>query len=100
MRIIAEIADEIAPAHIEHGTDGNEGAESDHLAQGPIEHRGAERPRLADEGDIAAPRDAAGKRGVDATDGVHHAQAIGADEPQVSPARMRQYLTFQFRPCG
>ena len=33
-RVVAEVVDEIAPAHIEHGADGDEGAEADVLPAG------------------------------------------------------------------
>src|ERR1019366_9682414 len=38
--IIPEVADEVAPADVEHGTDGNECTETDHFPQRPVEHGG------------------------------------------------------------
>ena len=64
----------------------------------PVEHRGAERAGLADEGDVAAAGDAGGEGGVDAADGVHHAEAVGADQAHVAAAGMCQQLAFEFNP--
>ena len=93
--IVAEVADEVAPAHVEHRADGHEGAEADHFPQRPVEHGGAEGAGLADEGDVAAAGDAGGEGGVDAADGVHHAEAVRADEAHVAAPGMGQQLALE-----
>ena len=66
----------------------------------PVEHGGAERAGLADEGDVAAAGDAGGEGGVDAADGVHHAQAVRADEAHVAAPGMGQHLALEFSARG
>ena len=44
VRIVAEVGDQIAPADIQHGAQGDEGAEADVFLQAPIENGGAEAP--------------------------------------------------------
>ena len=84
LRIVAEVVDQVAPVHVEHGTDGHEGAEADILPQAPVEHCSAERATLADESHVTGPGDSVGEGRVQAADRIHRAQAVGADEPHLA----------------
>src|SRR5690606_7496090 len=77
--IVTKVIDQIAPAHIEHGADRNEGAKADVLLQTPIENRGTERTTLADKRYITWSGNRACKGGVQTTSWVHQAQTVGAD---------------------
>jgi hypothetical protein len=61
VRIVSQIIDEVAPVHVQHRADRDEGTEADVLAQAPVEDGGAQRAALADEAHTAAPGDRAGK---------------------------------------
>ncbi len=52
--------------------------------QAPVEDRGAQRAALADEGHVAGTRDGVSEGGVQAAQRIHHAQAVGADEPHLA----------------
>ena len=39
--IVAQVVDQVAPVHVEHGADGDEGTEAHVLAQTPVEDGGA-----------------------------------------------------------
>jgi hypothetical protein len=58
----------------------------------PIEHRGDERARLRDEGDVAGDRIGVGKGGVQAQPRRHQADAVGAEQPQQVRPGCRQGL--------
>ncbi len=64
--VFAEEGEEIAPADVEHGAGGNDGAEADVLGEAPIENGGEERAALAEEGDAAGAGDVVGEGGVEA----------------------------------
>ena len=83
-RIVAEVVDQVAPVHVEHRADGDEGAEADVLAQAPVQHRRAQGSALAEEGDVARPRNAVRKGRVKPLTGIHHAQAVGADHAHLA----------------
>src|SRR4029078_13524729 len=78
--IVAQVMDEVAPAHIEHRTDGDEGAESDIRFEAPVQNRGAERATLADEPDVPAPRHSFREGRVQAAIGRHDPKAIRTDD--------------------
>ena len=90
-------SNEVAPADIEHGADGNEGAETDHFALAPVENRGAERAALADEGDAAGTGDFGGEGGIQTDVGVHQSETIRSDNAEVVLAGLGQDGLFQRR---
>ncbi len=79
-RIVAEVGNQIAPAHVQHGTNRDERAETNHRLQRPIQHGGTERAALADERQVSGTRHGMREGGVEAGDRVHYAQAVGADQ--------------------
>src|SRR5207237_10676079 len=95
-RVVAEIIDQVAPAHVEHGSDRHEGAEAHLLFLAPIQNGSAECAALADEGDVSRAGDVSGKRCVEAADGIHHAQAVGTDQTQAAALYAFQDLALQF----
>ena len=94
VRIVAEMINQIAPVHIGHGTDGNEGAEPELGRPAPIENRSAERAALTDESDIAGQRERLCERRVQTDVRQHHADAIRPDDPHL-PASFENLL-FEF----
>ena len=52
--IVAEVVDQVAPADVQHGADGDEGAEADHLPQAPVQDGRAERAALAEKATLPA----------------------------------------------
>ena len=79
-RVVAEIIDEVAPAHVEHGADRNEGAEAHLLFLAPIQNRGAQGAALANESDVSGAGDVDREGGVEPADRIHHSQAIGPNQ--------------------
>ncbi len=93
--IVAQIVNEVAPVHIQHGADGDEVTEADVLLQAPVQDGGAERAALADEADVAAAGDGGGEGGVKAGYGAHHAQAVRADDAHIAAAGMLEDLALE-----
>src|SRR5690606_33539162 len=93
--IVTKVIDQIAPAHIEHGADRNEGAKADVLLQTPIENRGTERTTLADKRYITWSGNRACKGGVQTTSWVHQAQTVGADDAHIATASLFEYLALK-----
>ena len=58
---------------------------------------GAEGTALADEADVAGPRHAFGKGGVEAGQWTHDAQAVGADNAHLRTAGAPQNFRFELR---
>ena len=65
VRIVAEMVDQIPPAHIEHRAEGGKHAEADVFLQAPVQNRRAERAALADEGHAAGSRHVRREGGVE-----------------------------------
>ena len=82
--IAAEVVHQVAPVDVEHGADGDEGAEADILAQAPIEHGGTKCAALADEGDVARPRHGVREGRVQAAHRIHHAQTVRTDQAHLA----------------
>ena len=95
--IVAEVVDQVAPAHVHHRADRNERAEAHHFLEAPVQHRGAQRAALADEAHRAGPRDGGGEGGVQAGERAHHAQAVGADDADAGGPRLFQQLALERR---
>ena len=93
--IVAELVDKIAPADIKHRAERHESAEADILAQAPIQHGGAERAALAEEGHPAGLGHAGRKRGVQLRARRHDTEAIRADDPDASLPGGREDLLLQ-----
>ena len=84
-RIVAEVVDQVAPVHVEHRADGDEGAEADVLAQAPVEDRGTQRAALADESRRCPGRaTVCAKVAFRPLSRIHHAQAVGPDQPHLA----------------
>src|SRR5581483_1599024 len=83
-RVIAEVADEVAPVDVEHRADGNEGAEADHFLDAPVEHGRTKRAALADERDVARTRDSVREGSIQALDRVHDPEAVWADDAHLA----------------
>ena len=73
VRIIAKMINQIAPAHVEHGTERDERTKTDVLLQAPVEDCRAKRAALADETDAPRLRHVRRKRRVKFCAGNHHA---------------------------
>ena len=100
LRVVAQVINQVAPVDIEHGADGDEGAEADVFAQAPVENGGAEGAALAEEADGAGLGDGAGEGGVEAGLRHHDAQAVGADEAHLALARFRDDLPLELDARG
>ena len=96
----AEVGEEIAPADVEHGAGGNDGAEADVFGETPIENGGEERAALAEESDAAGAGDVLGEGGVEAEPRVHDAEAVGADEARGTLAELRLDFFFEGNAFG
>ncbi len=92
--IIAQVMDQIAPADIQHRTDGDKGSETHILLEAPVKNGRAQRAALTDEANLAGARNGVGKGGVHAAQAVHHTQAVGADDAHLV-ARLRHDLRLQ-----
>ena len=93
--IVAQVVDEVAPVDVQHGADGDEGAEADVFLEAPVQDGGTECAALADEAHVAGPRHALGERGVEARERAHDAEAVGADDAHLCAAGDLQDLLFQ-----
>ena len=89
------MADEIAPADIEHGADRDKGAEAHALAEAPVEDGGAKRTALTEKGHTSGLRHGGGKGGVQLRVRCHEAEAVRADEAYAAFPRLRQHLLLQ-----
>src|SRR6202035_3350570 len=89
--------EETPPPDAEHRADREEAAEPDVLAKAPVEHRGAQCAALTDEADGARPRHRRRKRGVEAGDRAHDAEAVRADEAHRPAAGFLEDLLLQRR---
>src|SRR5690606_886725 len=96
MWVIAEIIDEVAPIHIQHRADGNEGTKANVFSEAPIEDGGAERATLADETHASASRDGAGESRVQTSGWAHHTEAVRSNDAHLAAAGMFHDLTFKF----
>ena len=81
-RIVSQVVDEVPPVHVKHRSDGDKGAETDKLAQAPIEDCGAERAALAYEADTTGERHLTGESGIETGDRIHQTQAIRPDDAE------------------
>jgi hypothetical protein len=93
--IVAQVVDEIAPAHIAHGTYGDEGAKADFFRDAPIEHCGTEGTALADKAHTSRKRHAMSEGSIQAADGAHDAETVGADDAHATPPCLLQNSLFQ-----
>src|SRR5690606_3218013 len=94
--IVSDVIDQVAEVDIEHGADGDEGAEADLFADAPVEHGSAKRAALADECDVAGAGHHAAECCVQSGDRVHHAEAVGTDDPHAPATGMSKNLPFEF----
>ena len=93
--VVPQIIDQVPPIDIQHGTDGNKSAETDMFLKTPVEDGGAKRPALADKTDIPRSRNFAGEGGVKPGQRVHHPEAVGTDDPHLSPPGFFENLLFE-----
>ena len=91
----AEEGEQVAPAHVEHRTRGNDGAETHLLGETPVENRRQQRAALAEKRDVAWPRDILGKRGIQSNQGIHHPQTIRSDQSSRAAFQFRLDLFFE-----
>ena len=89
---------QIAPAHVEHGTERDERTKTDVLLQAPVEDCRAKRAALADETDAPRLRHVRRKRRVKFCAGNHHTQTVRPDDADARLVRLLQNLTFEFDP--
>src|SRR5690606_30978049 len=94
-RVVPEVLDQIAPAHVQHAARGNDAAEADLLALAPVEDRREERPALTDERDVPRASHAARERRVQPPQRVHDAEAVRTDDPHAPAPRLRQHLRLE-----
>ncbi len=73
--------DQLTDRNVQHVADRDEMGEPHLVLERPIEHRGAKRSRLRDEGQASRRRHRVGKAGVELEGRDHHAQAVRADDP-------------------
>ena len=97
--VVAEVVDQVAPSHVEHGTHRDERAEADHLGDAPVENRGTERAALADEGDAAGTRNGLSPGGVESLERVHDADAVGTDDAHAASLEPLLDLVFELLPA-
>src|SRR5260370_7891121 len=83
IRIVPEIIDQVAPAHVQHRTHRDEGAEAYKLAKTPIENGRAQRPALADEGDVAGARHGPGAIPFQTPQAAHDSSAVRPHHPRL-----------------
>jgi len=96
-RVVAQVVDQVAPVDIQHRADGDEMAEADVFLQAPVQDGGAQRAALADEANATQAGHPGGEGGVQAADGTHHAQAVGADDAHPAAPRDLEDLLLQGR---
>jgi hypothetical protein len=89
-RVVAEVGDQVAPAHVEHGAERHDGAEADLLADAPVEDRGQQRAALAHEADGPGRGDPRRERGVEPVRGTHDAEAVRPNDPHAVRPRRRE----------
>src|SRR5437764_15465894 len=82
MRVSPEKVDDVAEVDIGGVAERDEMAEPDILAVRPVEDHGAERARLADEGNAALFRAGMGEAGIEADAGYEQADAVRAKHAQ------------------
>ncbi len=96
--IVAQVVDQVAPAHVQHRADRDKGAEANVLLQAPIQYCGAQCAALADEPHLAPARHGAGKGGVQPAQRRHHPQAVRPDDAHVAASGVLHDLPFQLCP--
>ncbi len=99
-RVVSEVVDDVAPAHVEHRAERDDRAEADLLAGAPVENGREERAALAHEADGPGCGDPRRERRVEAGRGAHHAEAVRPDDSHPVGACRREDLALQLRPFG
>src|SRR5579864_2137218 len=97
MGIVAKMIDEIAPADVEHGACGDDGAEADVFTLAPVEDGSLQRAALAQECDAAFLGQRLCEGGIQADGWIHESHTVGSNQSQGSAAQMFFYFFFQFR---
>ena len=92
VRIAAQIVEYVAEIRVDGIAHGDEVRKADAARPRPIEHRRAQRARLAGEGDIAGQGGQVGKTGVQPRAGDQQAQAVRPQNAHAVLARGRQDL--------
>src|ERR1043165_2960191 len=95
MRVVTQIVDQIPPADIEHGTNGNESAEANIFAETPIENGRTQCAALTDETHITRAGHAGSEGCIQSRMGRHYPQAIGTDDAYLSAPGLSKNLLFQ-----
>jgi len=93
--IVAQILDQVTPAHIEHRSDRYESAEADIFPLAPVEDGGTNGPALADQPEMSRAGHGTGEGGVQTRVRAHHAQAVGPDQADVATSRFAQNFPLQ-----
>ena len=95
-RIVPEIGDDVSPTDVEHGPERHDRTETDPFTQAPVQDGRQEGAALTDEADGTA-RCHPGREGrVQATDRVHHAEAVGPDHADARRACLGEDPALQF----
>jgi len=97
--VLAEVVDEIAEADVEGVAERDEVGEADTLVARPVEHRGAERSGLREEGDLAVARHRGAEAGVEVAARDDHPEAVRPEDPHPGEAGVRgAHLLFERPP--
>src|SRR5262249_34665717 len=95
-RIVAEVADEVAPADVQHRAGRNDAAKTDLEGNRPIENRGQQGAALAEEGPVASSGSTLGKGGIQARHRIHDPQAIRPNQAGGASPQLLADLALQF----
>ena len=87
LRVVAQVIDQVAPADVHHGADGDEGAEADHFRRLQSRTAVQRAPLWLMKPTDAGARDGGGEGGVQAGERAHDAQAVGPDDADVGRVR-------------
>ena len=91
----AEVVDEVAEVDVAHGTHGDESGETDRVGDRPVQHRRAQRSRLADETDAARLRHDVSERGVEIAAWPQEAEAVRPQQADAVGPGDAHHLIFE-----
>ena len=86
-----QIVEDVAQLDVGALAQGDDPREADPLVGRPVEHRGRDRIRLGDEGEVAIGRQLRGGAGVELHPRHHHADPVGPDHADAVPACRRAH---------
>src|SRR5215204_3544918 len=100
VRVVAEVVDQISPAHVHHRAHADERREPDVLHKALVQDGREQSPALTQKSHVARAGDGAGESGVEARGWFHYAEAVGTDDPHPAPPGLLEDLALELCPLG